>query len=171
MLDCFSGLNGASTAFQLKGWEITSVDIEKKFKPTIVADITRLPIKPSYYDFIWCSPPCTEYSRSALPWFPKRFIPNHSNFFSSVRLIKIFKPKFYCIENVKGSVPFFSRVLGNYNFCIDRWFFWTNVPNLQKISKSLLPSKQKYPGSHPLRSKIPTIISLSFYESISQYLF
>ena len=39
MLDLFSGTGSVGRVFQDRGYEVTSVDIEEHFKPTIVADV------------------------------------------------------------------------------------------------------------------------------------
>ena len=65
-LDLFSGLEGASVGFKERGHKVVTVDIDPRFKPTIVADIHNLraetfePYGP--FDFVWASPPCQHLS-------------------------------------------------------------------------------------------------------------
>jgi len=69
-LDLFSGLGGFSAAFRDSGrWDVTTVEIEEKFDPDVVADVMDL--RPSdllgilgEYDYlvIVASPPCTVFS-------------------------------------------------------------------------------------------------------------
>ena len=171
MLDLFSGLGGASQAFRSAGWKVTCVDISLKFKPDICADLLHNPIRKNYYDFIWCSPPCIEFSKSLLPWIKNYTNPSLKLFQASLQLITEFKPKFWCIENVKGAVPWFKPYIGKYNFCINPYYFWSNVPHLKKIPFKQLPGKSKKLKRPDERSKIPMIISKQFLQSIENYIF
>ena len=67
LLELFSGTGSVGQAFKGKGYDVISVDMSDKFEPTIVADIllwdyTVFPT--GYFDVVWSSPPCTEYSRA-----------------------------------------------------------------------------------------------------------
>jgi len=43
--------------------KVVTVDVDRDTFPTIVADlVSNLPWPPAYFDIIWASPPCTEYS-------------------------------------------------------------------------------------------------------------
>ena len=47
------------------GWDVTSLDLDFRTKPDIVADILHwnyMNYAPGMFDVIWASPPCTEYS-------------------------------------------------------------------------------------------------------------
>ena len=64
LLELFSGTGSIGRVFSANGWHVTSVDIEKKFNPTIcksVLDLTPEDIE-GRVDLIWGSPPCTMYS-------------------------------------------------------------------------------------------------------------
>jgi len=65
VLDLFSGLGGFSSAFEDSDqWKVTTVDIESKFDPDIVANVFDL--KPSDFntdfDVVLVSVPCTQFS-------------------------------------------------------------------------------------------------------------
>ena len=65
ILELFKGTGSVGKVFEAHGWEVVSVDIEAKFKPTIIADVLDLP--PTIgkgFDFIWFSPPCKNFSRA-----------------------------------------------------------------------------------------------------------
>ena len=66
LLELFSGTGSVGKGFAaLGGWEVVSVDIDSKSRPTIVADVLRLdPRCLPTPDFVWASPPCTHYSRA-----------------------------------------------------------------------------------------------------------
>lgn len=82
--------------------ETITVDLLNKFKPTIQIDILTWDYKvyePKYFDIIWTSPPCTEYSKAKT-----RGIKNLELADSFVRksfeIIDYFKPKIWILENV-----------------------------------------------------------------------
>ena len=65
MLDLFSGTGSVSAVFRTAGWETTTLD--KGLPADIQADIMTWDYEayqPKYFDLIWASPPCTEYSRA-----------------------------------------------------------------------------------------------------------
>jgi site-specific DNA-cytosine methylase len=65
LLELFSGTKSVSKAVGNKFTEIVSLDNINKYNPTICSDILKWDYTqyPSgYFDVIWASPPCTEYS-------------------------------------------------------------------------------------------------------------
>jgi hypothetical protein len=64
-LELFSGTGSIGRAFERLGWEVVSLDINPEFTPTHVADIlswNHHVYKRDYFDFVWASPVCTQYS-------------------------------------------------------------------------------------------------------------
>ncbi len=66
LLELFSGTGSIGRACREKGWQVTSVDIEFKFLPTICCDVLELEVddvlEHGNVELIWASPPCTHYS-------------------------------------------------------------------------------------------------------------
>ncbi len=66
LLELSSGTGSIGRAFEDIGWEVTSVDYERKVYPTIYCDVLELTsetvAKYGNIDLIWASPPCTHYS-------------------------------------------------------------------------------------------------------------
>ena len=65
VLVLFCGTGSVDRAFERMGWEVISVDILAKFKPTHVAnildwDFQQYPM--DYFDFCWGSPECKQFS-------------------------------------------------------------------------------------------------------------
>ena len=61
----FKGTGSIDRELSAAGWEVDSLDILKKFEPTFCCDITNWDysaLPQGYYDFIWASPVCTEFS-------------------------------------------------------------------------------------------------------------
>ena len=65
LLELMSGTGSIGRAFKAAGWEVVSLDSDPKSGADIIADVcTWKPHDGAYYDAIWCSPPCTEFSRA-----------------------------------------------------------------------------------------------------------
>ena len=63
ILELFSGTKSVGKVAKKRGYKVISIDIEKKFKPSIVTDILKLDFKKlPTPNFIWASPPCNTFS-------------------------------------------------------------------------------------------------------------
>ena len=66
MLDLFCGTGSVGDVFRDAGFEVISVDMDARWKPTICVDVMdwdyRSAFPPGYFTAIAASPPCTEYS-------------------------------------------------------------------------------------------------------------
>ena len=67
VLELFSGTKSVGKCCDILGWESISVDIERKFNPTHLSNIMNFDYKQyekDYFDIVWASPPCTQYSKA-----------------------------------------------------------------------------------------------------------
>lgn len=111
----FAGLGGWGSAFEERGHEVTSIDIEEKFSPTIVADVFDIKAEDiAGYDVILASPPCECFSvlRIGRNWTPPPENAPKTEAAAkalalvahTVRLIEEVKPRFFVIENPRGKL-------------------------------------------------------------------
>lgn len=78
VLDLFCGTKSIAKAFEAKGHEVYTVDWDKRFEPTLAADIGKLTAEDvidlcgGVPDVIWASPDCTTYSVAAISTHRRR---------------------------------------------------------------------------------------------------
>ena len=106
LLELFKGTGSVGRAFERHGWEVVSVDIEAKFKPTVIADVLDMP--PTIgkgFDMVWLSPPCKNFSR-ALTRGPRDLEGATTIVKHCLEIIKQSKPRFWVLENpYSGLLP------------------------------------------------------------------
>ena len=110
-LDIFAGTHSSTRMAQQLGWEVISLDLSPKYSPTHVANILDWGVKqypPGYFDFIWCSPPCTLLSIAPAHLFTAQQREERAEASLEVveKLIEVlnyYNPRWYCIENPKSS--------------------------------------------------------------------
>jgi hypothetical protein len=176
MLDLFSGLGGASRAMRERGWDVITVDIEPRFNPSIIADIStyhyegKLPV-----DLVWASPPCTEFSKDSLPrsWACNRNNPPKPDTAlteAAMRVIEEVKPRWWVIENVRGAVKHFRPILGAPVKRVGSRYLWGVFPDFDcppVYGKWRLPPS---PDRAALRSLIPRELSEALCLACEQFM-
>ena len=61
LLDICSGTGSVSKVAREMGWTTTTLDNDPKTNPDILMNVLDY-VPSGNWDFVWCSPPCTEYS-------------------------------------------------------------------------------------------------------------
>ena len=66
MLNLCSGAKSVSEPFANAGHEVVNVDWDSRHEPTHCVDVMTwdCPYPPAYFDCVWASPDCTQYSRA-----------------------------------------------------------------------------------------------------------
>jgi hypothetical protein len=107
VLDLCSGLGGASAAFKDRGHEVVTVDVERKFRPTILADVRYFHGLEGSFDVVLAAPPCQGFSTASLgvhwKYGPDRVAQEGLKIvLACFRIIREIKPRFYVLENPRG---------------------------------------------------------------------
>jgi len=144
-LELFAGTQSFSKGIKRRSAdnEDITVDILDKFNPTHKADILSWDYKQyptGYFDVVWCSPPCTEYSKAK-----SRGVRDLDGADQLVRkcfeIIDYFAPRVWIVENV-GTGLLVRRMetiragLSSYfvDYCVygkpyrKRTILWSNMP-------------------------------------------
>jgi site-specific DNA-cytosine methylase len=149
LLELFSGTGSVRKAIGENYDEIISIDILSKFKPTETCDILEWDYKKypvGYFNVIWASPPCTEYS------ILKQNTKMNCNLeladsivLKTIEIINYFNPTYWFIENpqtglLKKRIFMENKPYYDFDYCkFSNWGYrkrtriWTN-----KIKKNCL---------------------------------
>lgn len=130
-VDLFSGTGGATAAFVDRGWRVVTVDclVDAGRRPAVQADARALPfpdVGRPFVDFLWASPPCTEFSQANARVNRVELRPSLELVFAALAAVRSLRPKFWVIENVRGALPF----LGIPAQKIGPWCLWGYFPQI-----------------------------------------
>ena len=103
-LELFKGTGSIGKALKKHGFHVDSLDMDPKCDATWTANILEWEdwrqMEPGTYDFIWSSPPCTEYSRArTTAKNPRNLELADSMVARTLEIIRYLKPKGWLMEN------------------------------------------------------------------------
>ena len=187
VLDLSSGLGGFSEAFAQDGHEVLRIENNPLLRDVPHTKLMcifefrdwleeYLCMNPPQFDLILFSPPCYEFSLAYnapranherefpnVPWVPSMDILE-----CGMDIIKMLKPTWHIVENVRGAIKYFKEDLGKPFQINDAYVFWGKFPSFVPAE---FPSKADKDSRHsPLRAnirgKIPIQISKALLEAI-----
>lgn len=192
VLDLFSGLGGWSEAFVRHGCEVIRIEnnpLLAEIPYTQMKDVIEvrdyllecqnrgLPIQKP--DVILASPPCfyfsNAYSAPKSIYLRKfgnldKYNPPMKLLEATIDIIKIVKPKYWIIENVKGSQAYFNKYLGKPKQIIGAYVLWGTFPAIHCPAETLPTKAEKDRRHSPLRSnyraEIPLPLSMALLTAI-----
>lgn len=189
-IDLCAGLGGFSQAFKPPEWEVIKIDIERKFKPTIIADVCHLPLKKNLEpDVLLASPPCQRFSLACLQW-PKKGIGKALEMVGAcLEAVVYLKPKRWLLENPRGRLRWFigkpKQTIRYSNYDLETKTekltdFWGNIPfpmvkherrikrkKIREHLKRLHRWEDYYPHDQAKRAFIPKGVSNAVLEGVT----
>jgi len=184
MIDFWAGFGGMSEAFhQSPGWAVLRIDNNPLLEAVpnmILADCMTLEpfsLGTSKVDYVHCSFPCLEFSQAFNAPGPTArragfdFKPDLKPAKRALWLIRKLNPKYWSIENVKGSIPHLTPLLGEPSMILGSHVFWGNFPRFEythelEFKKDM--DKRHSPLRANYRAKIPFNISRSMLKCIDE---
>lgn len=163
-VDLFSGTGGATRAFADRGWSVVRVDLERRHRPDVVADVGRLPLAGAV-DFLWASPPCTEFSGADARVDHRSKRPSLELVFAALRAAVELRPRFWILENVRGAIPF----LGIPAQKIGPWCLWGYFPPIRVTLAMQTYLKQSAGWSAVARASIPYELSVAVCAAVEEW--
>ena len=101
MLDLFSGTGMVGQVFSFEGYEVVSLDVDPKFKPTVLVDVMDWDYKAAYpsgyFDIIFACPPCTHFSR-ARTTIPRDLDSADRIIEKTLEIVEYFRPRMWFME-------------------------------------------------------------------------
>ena len=140
LLELFSGTGSVGDVARELGFEVTSLD--RDMPATFNVDIMDWEpeiYRRGYFDVIWASPPCTEYSRAKTTGI--RDIEGANKVvLKTIEIMEYFRPKYWIIENPQTGLlknqSFMDGIpFDNIDYCKygmpyrKRTTLWNNIPN------------------------------------------
>ena len=132
--------------------------------------------------YIHAGPTCHEFSLAFHAPRSKAIHSGNGDSYSpneGIRLVKRCKdiidqlrPRYWSIENVRGSIKFLSPILGEPRLIVGPYVYWGNFP-LFDIDVADLPSKAQLDKRHsPLRAnhraECPLMLSKAFFDAMTK---
>ena len=186
MVDLFSGLGGASRAFEDRGdWKVhryeNNAELAKhpSCSDYMLADIVTHDFKELDaldIKLLWASPPCTAFSggfnspKSKAARAKKLYEPSLGLVTRTIELIERFTPHYWVIENVVGAIKYFRPVLGEPRMILGSVVLWGNFPlfDAEVVPGHKAVHNNSYKKWRPnLRAEIPLEISRALFEAVN----
>jgi len=147
-----------------RGWQVVQLDLDRRRQPTVVADCRRLPIggRP---DFLWASPPCTEFSEANARVRPSDRRPSLDLVVATLAAVRDLHPRFWVLENVRGAIPFLGVPVQK----IGPWCLWGYFPPLRVTWKAQTYTKLLAGRSAVARAAIPYELSSAVCDAVEVY--
>ena len=98
LLELFSGTGSVGKVARNLGWEVISLDLKNADISEDILTWNYKQFDPKHFDFIWASPPCTEYSIAKTT--AKRDIPAANKIVQkTLEIIDYLNPTYFVLEN------------------------------------------------------------------------
>jgi len=148
VLELFSGTGSVGKVAREKGWEVISLDLKDADININILDWNYKIYDVGYFDIIWASPPCVEYS---ILKNNTGMITNLENadkiVLKTIEIINYFKPSKWFIENPQTGILKNRAFMQNFNFAdfdycsFSDWGYkkrtriWSNTHQISELCK------------------------------------
>ena len=141
LLELFSGTGSVGKVARDKGYSVISLDLKDADINSDILEWNYKDYEVGYFDFIWASPPCTEYSIAKTTGIRKIDEANKI-VLKTIEIIEYLKPKYFVIENPQTGLlkkqPFMNEYKYNdVDYCKygmpyrKRTRLWNNLENFK----------------------------------------
>jgi len=185
MLDLFAGFGGQSEAFIRDAeWDVLRIDNNELLAevPRMVCmdilDLDGTTLQPAdmRIEYVHASPPCHEFSlgfhapKAIASRKGEDYHPSTEYVQIAKRIIDDLNPRYWSIENVRGSIKHLRPILGEPALIVGAYVYWGRFPPIT-VEASELPNKSTKDKRHsPLRSNyralIPFALSAGFKQAM-----
>lgn len=163
-LDLFAGTGSATAALRTRGWRVVGVDLAPTEGADVVADVLEWPFSADLdVDFLWMSPPCTEFSNARPGSHLIR--PSLELVFRCLDLVADLRPRFWCLENVVGAIPYLGIPAQKVGpFCL-----WGYFPTVHVTYRAHTHRKMAQGRSAVDRSRLPASFSVELANALDRW--
>ena len=98
LLELFSGTKSVGKVAEKLGFEVISLDIKNADIECDIMDWDYTIYSPSYFDIIWASPPCTQYSKAKTTGTRNIVLANQI-VLKTLEIIEYLNPTYFILEN------------------------------------------------------------------------
>jgi hypothetical protein len=143
VLELFKGTGSVGRVFEANGFQVTSLDMDARWNPDIRTDILKWDyqhaFKPGAFDYIWASPPCTEYS-AAMTMRPRNLRAANRIVRRTLDIIAYLQPYNWFLENpATGLLKNQRQMLGIPRIVVGHGLFCLNTVREKRPWGGLLP--------------------------------
>jgi hypothetical protein len=171
-VDLFAGTGSATLAFREAGWNVIEIDLSAEHdvdgrRLRVRADCRRLPLSgrlAGAVDFLWASPPCTEFSdaNARLDHLTKH--PSMDLVAATLHAVSLLRPRFWILENVRGAIPLLGIPVQKIGpFCL-----WGYFPEIDASWDSGTYRKSAAGRSAIARAVVPPSLSRAVYAAVDR---
>ncbi len=163
-LDLYAGTGGGTAAFLDRGWQVVRVDLARSSAADVIADVRALPIA-ARPDFLWASPPCTEFSDANARVDHTTKHPDLSLVVAVLVAVAQLRPRYWCLENVRGAIPFLGIPVQK----VGPWCLWGYFPPIRVTFAAGTYRKAAGRQTAVARAAIPYELSAAVCAAVESY--